>query len=178
MEVLGNIGNVIIKVLKGDITEQKVEAIVNAANNRFIMGGGVAGAIKRKGGKIIEDEAVAQGPVEIGEAVVTSAGKLPAKFVIHASTMGMDFKTDSEKIKAATYNTLKRAEEKGIKQIAFPALGCGVGGFSVSEAAKIMLQKIKDYVSKNPSTCIKEIIFVLYTQKDYEEFLSGAKSVV
>ena len=170
------IGNVNVNVIKGDITEQKVEAIVNAANNRFIMGGGVAGAIKRKGGKIIEDEAVAQGPVEVGEAVITSAGKLPARYVIHASTMGMDFKTSSEKIAAATYNSLKRAEEKGIKQIAFPALGCGVGGFSVSEAAKIMVEQIKDYLNENPSSCIREVIFVLYTQKDYDEFVSAVKS--
>ncbi|MBC7189166.1 macro domain-containing protein [Candidatus Aerophobetes bacterium] len=170
------IGNTSIKVIKGDITEQKVEAIVNAANNRFIMGGGVAGAIKRKGGKIIEEEAVAQGPVEIGEAVVTSAGKLPAKYVIHASTMGMDFKTDSNKIAAATYNALKRADEKKIKQIAFPALGCGVGGFSVSEAAKIMIDKIKQYLKENPSSSIKEIIFVLYSDKDYKEFLSSVQN--
>lgn len=170
------IGDVNIKVIKGDITEQKVEAIVNAANNRFLMGGGVAGAIKRKGGKVIEDEAVAQGPVEIGEAVVTSAGNLPARYVIHASTMGMDFRTDSNKIAAATRNSLKRAEEKKIKQIAFPALGCGVGGFSVSEAAKIMLQEIKNYLKENPSSCIKEIIFVLYTQKDYQDFSSVLKS--
>jgi len=165
-----------IKIIRGDITEQKVEAIVNAANNRFVMGGGVAGAIRRKGGNIIEDEAVAQGPVEIGEAVVTSAGNLPAKYVIHASTMGMDFKTDSDKIADATRNTLKRAEERKIGQIAFPALGCGVGGFPVSEAAKIMLKEIKNYFKQTSSSCIKEIIFVLYTQKDYESFLAVLES--
>ncbi|MCD6575295.1 macro domain-containing protein [Candidatus Aerophobetes bacterium] len=170
------VGDVNIKVVKGDITEQEVEAIVNAANNHFIMGGGVAGAIKRKGGKIIEDEAVAQGPVEVGEAVITSGGKLPARFVIHASTMGMDFKTSAEKIKAATFNALKKAEEKGIKQLAFPALGCGVGRFSVRKAAEIMIEQIKSYINENPSTCIREVIFVLYTQKDYQEFLSAVKN--
>jgi len=170
------IDGVNIKVIKGDITEQNVEAIVNAANNHFIMGGGVAGAIKRKGGKIIEDEAVAQGPVEIGEAVVTSGGNLPAKYVIHASTMDMDFKTDSDKIAAATRNTLKRADEKKIKQIAFPALGCGVGGFPVSEAAKIMLREIKNYLKDNPSSQIKEIIFVMYTQKDFKDFSAVVES--
>jgi len=169
------IGNVKIKVIKGDITEQKVEAIVNAANNRFIMGGGVAGTIRRKGGQIIEDEAVAQGPVEIGEAVVTSAGKLPAKYVIHASTMGMDFKTDSEKIKAATRNALKRAEERKIKQVAFPALGCGVGGFSVGEVAKIMIHQIEEHLKETPDSSLQEISFVLYTQKDYEDFLAAIK---
>jgi len=171
-----HINGVNIKVIKGDITEQNVEAIVNAANNHFIMGGGVAGAIKRKGGKIIEDEAVAQGPVEIGEAVVTSGGNLPAKYVIHASTMDMDFKTDSDKIAAATRNTLKRADEKKIKQIAFPALGCGVGGFPVSEVAKIMLREIKNYLKDNPSSQIKEIIFVMYTQKDFKDFSAVVES--
>ena len=83
-----------IKIIKGDITELKVDAVVNAANNKLVMGGGVAGAIKKKGGRIIEDEAVKKGPIEIGGAVYTSAGNLSAKYVIHAATMGTDFQTD------------------------------------------------------------------------------------
>ncbi|MBU3958460.1 MAG: macro domain-containing protein, partial [Candidatus Omnitrophica bacterium] len=83
------IKNTEIKIIQGDITELKVEAIVNAANNQLVMGGGVAGTIKRKGGKVIEDEAVKKGPIKIGEAVFTSAGNLAAKYVIHAATMGM-----------------------------------------------------------------------------------------
>jgi len=169
------IGKVKINIIKGDITEQKVDAIVNAANNHFYMGGGVAGAIKRKGGKVIEEEAVSQGPVKIGEAVVTSAGKLPAKYVIHASTMGMDFKTDSQKIKCATRNALRKAEGKKIKQIAFPALGCGVGGFSVREAAKIMLNQVKEHLKETTTTSLEEVRFVLYTDKDYREFLEAVK---
>lgn len=91
------IKNTEIKVVKGDITQVKADAIVNAANNKLVMGGGVAGAIKRKGGKIIEDEAVKKGPIKVGEAVVTGAGDLPAEYVIHAATMGMNFETDEVK---------------------------------------------------------------------------------
>ena len=88
------IKNTEIKVVMGDITELRVDAIVNAANNQLLMGGGVAGAIKKKGGKIIEEEALSKGPIEIGQAIATGAGELAAKYIIHAATMGMDFKTD------------------------------------------------------------------------------------
>src|SRR3989338_5638355 len=87
-----------IKVIMGDITELRVDAIVNAANNKLVMGGGVAGAIKKKGGRVIEEEAVKKGPIEIGDAVATSAGELAAKYVIHAATMGMDFSRQTNKI--------------------------------------------------------------------------------
>jgi len=103
----------------GDITTLEVDAIVNAANTRLVMGGGVAGAIKRAGGKEIEEEAVAKGPIRIGEAVETTAGKLKAKFVIHSPTMDMDFKTDENKIRLAVRAALKKAEELGIESIAF-----------------------------------------------------------
>ncbi|HID94836.1 MAG TPA: macro domain-containing protein, partial [Candidatus Latescibacteria bacterium] len=131
-----------IRVVKGDITEQDVEAIVNAANNRLIMGGGVAGAIRKKGGPSIQKEATALGPIAIGEAVVTGGGRLKARYVIHAATMGMDFKTDETKIRAATRNSLKRAEEKKIISVAFPALGCGVGGFTPEKAARVMIEEV------------------------------------
>ena len=112
-----------IKFVKGDITDMEVDAIVNAANNELWMGGGVAGAIKRKGGIEIEEEAVKKGPIPVGEAIVTGAGKLKAKYVIHGAVMGRDLQTDAEKIKNATINSLKRAEELGLKSIAFPAFG-------------------------------------------------------
>ena len=100
-----------IEVVQGDLTELGVDAIVNAANNKLVMGGGVAGAIKRKGGRIIEEEAVKKGPIKIGEALATTAGVLPAKYVIHAATMGMDFKTDELKIRDACRNALKIARD-------------------------------------------------------------------
>ena len=105
------IRNTEIKIIQADITELNVDAIVNAANNELWMGGGGAGAIKKKGGKIIEDEAVKKGPIEIGAAISGSAGKLKAKYVIHAATMGMNFKTDEVKIRAACNSSLKEAEK-------------------------------------------------------------------
>src|SRR3990170_7908766 len=99
-----------IEVLRGDITKLELDALVNAANNRLWMGGGVAGALKRAGGPEIEAEAIKKGPIPIGEAVVTGAGKLKAKYVIHAAVMGQDLQTDATKIRQATVNSLKRAE--------------------------------------------------------------------
>jgi len=157
-----------IRVVKGDITEQDVEAIVNAANNRLIMGGGVAGAIRKKGGPSIQKEATALGPIAIGEAVVTGGGRLKARYVIHAATMGMDFKTDETKIRAATRNSLKRAEEKKITSVAFPALGCGVGGFTPEKAARVMIEEVIRHL-ETPSA-LKEVVFVLFDANTFSAF--------
>jgi len=159
-----------IAVTKGDITASNNEAIVNAANNKFYMGGGVAGAIKKKGGKAIEEEAVKQGPVKVGEAVITGAGSLPAKYVIHAATMAMDFKTDENIIRIAAYNTLKLAEEKRIKSISFCALGCGVGGFSYEAASKIMAQEVFRYLQEVQEPALKKIEFVLFSEDAFNIF--------
>lgn len=165
------IKNTEIKIIQGDIIEIEAEAIVNAANNQLLMGGGVAGAIKKKGGKIIEDEAVKKGPIEIGGAISSSAGKLKAKYVIHAATMGMDFKTDEVKIRAACNSSLKEAEKLKINSIAFPALGCGVGGFPETGSAKIMAQEIFRHLWFDcPETCLKEITFVLFDKHTYDTF--------
>jgi len=125
------VGKASVEVVMGDIADSDTEAVVNAANDRLWMGSGVAGAIKREGGRVIEDEAVALGPIPIGEAVVTSGGNLKANYVIHAAGMGQDLKTDEEKVKLATKNCLLRAEEKGIESLALPAIGTGVGGLSI-----------------------------------------------
>jgi len=179
------IKNTEIMVLQGDITELKVDAIVNAANNKLVMGAGVAGAIKKRGGKIIEEEAVKKGPIKIGEAIFTLAGNLPSKYVIHAATMGMDFsrpsdkksggippeagKTDEVKIRDSCKNALKVAEELKAISLAFPALGCGVGGFSHLAAAKIMAQEVFKHLRENKSN-LKEIIFCLHDKEAYEVF--------
>lgn len=168
------INGVKLEVKTGDITEEKADAIVNAANNNFLMGGGVAGAIKRKGGKEIEQEAVKNGPVPIGEAVVTKAGSLPSKYVIHAATMGMDFKTDESKIRNSTKNSFLRAKELNIESVAFPALGCGVGGFSLELAAKIMIDEIWSHLMEK--TSIKKISFILFHEGDYKEFINSAEA--
>ncbi len=166
------IKNTEIKVVMGDITESRVDAIVNAANNKLLMGGGVAGAIRRKGGKIIEEEAVKKGPIKIGEAVATSAGELAAKYIIHAATMGMDFKTDETMIRNACKNSLKLASELKINSIAFPALGCGTGGFPLLASAKIMGQEVLSYL-RGKDTCLKEIIFSVINKEAFDIFKSG-----
>lgn len=161
-----------IKVVMGDITELRVEAIVNAANNKLLMGGGVAGAIKKKGGKIIEDEALKQGPIETGEAVATGAGELAAKYVIHAATMGMDFDTDEVKVRNSCRSALRVAEELKIKSIAFPALGCGTGRFAFLASAKIMAQEVLKHL-RIKNTTLEKIVFCLYDQKAFTVFNKG-----
>lgn len=161
-----------ITIVQGDITQLKVDAIVNAANNKLVMGGGVAGAIRKKGGKSIEDEAVKKGPIEIGGAVSTGAGLLAAKYVIHAATMGMDFATDEDKVRSSCRNSLKVAEELKVSSIAFPALGCGVGGFPLLASAKIMAQELLRHLRQN-SSCLKEAIFCLYDKEAFDIFNKG-----
>jgi O-acetyl-ADP-ribose deacetylase (regulator of RNase III)/ADP-ribose pyrophosphatase YjhB (NUDIX family) len=167
-----NIRGIEITVVKADLTQERVDAIVNAANNELVMGGGVAGAIKRKGGEGIEREATAQGPIRVGEAVVTGAGKLPANFVIHAATMAMDFKTDEDKIRAACRSALARAQERNLSSIAFPALGCGTGGFPALAAAKIMAQEILAYARLGTHS-LKEVRFCLADDATREIFEKG-----
>jgi O-acetyl-ADP-ribose deacetylase (regulator of RNase III) len=153
---------ILVRVLQGDITESKTDAIVNAANNQLWMGAGVAGAIKRKGGDEIEKEALAKGPIEVGEAVATGAGKLTASYVVHAAAMGQDLATDEAKIYSATRASLERAEELKLSSIAFPALGTGVGGFPASEAARIMLRAVVGHDAGDGS--INEVSFCLFDQ--------------
>ncbi|MBE9482168.1 MAG: macro domain-containing protein [Chloroflexi bacterium] len=157
-----------IEVYRGDITQLELDALVNAANNQLWMGGGVAGALKRVGGKEIQDEALKKGPIPIGEAVVTGAGKLKANYVIHAAVMGQDLKTDDEKIRQATKNSLLRADEIGVKSIAFPALGTGVGGFPLDECAKIMISEVRQYLTRK--TGLKRVVFALYDESAYQAF--------
>jgi O-acetyl-ADP-ribose deacetylase len=157
-----------IEIRKGDITLLEVDAIVNAANDALWMRGGVAGAIKRAGGLIIEEEAIKKGPVKIGEAVATTGGSLKAVYVIHTAVMGQDLRTDAAKIRAATCSALRRAAELGLKSIAFPALGTGVGGFPLPECAEIMISEAKEFsaINSNPG----QIIFILYDGLAYRAF--------
>lgn len=166
------IKNTEIKIIKGDITQVKADAIVNAANNKLVMGGGVAGAIKRKGGKVIEDEAVKKGPIAIGDAVATKAGALKTKYVIHAATMGLDFETDEVKIRNSCKNALKIANELKIESIVFPALGCGTGGFPLLACAKIMAQEVLKFL-REEKTNLKEIIFCSYDKEAFGIFNKG-----
>jgi O-acetyl-ADP-ribose deacetylase len=128
-----------MEVVEGDITMLAVDAIANAANDHLWMGAGVAGAIKREGGDEIEREAVALGPIEVGEAVATGAGSLPARYVIHGAVMGQDLRTDAALIRRTTLRCLEIADELGLESLALPAFGTGVGGFALDECARLMV---------------------------------------
>ncbi|MGA1873221.1 MAG: macro domain-containing protein [Thermoplasmatota archaeon] len=127
-----------IRIIQGDISAIVSDALVNAANNHLWMGSGVAGALKRVGGEEIEREAVARGPIPVGSAVETTAGRLHAKYVIHGAVMGQDLTTSSELIRRTTASCLELAIDLGLSSIAFPAFGCGVGGMDYKDAARAM----------------------------------------
>ncbi len=162
-----------IEVVQGDISEQAVDAIVNAANNHLWMGSGVAGAIVRRGGRVIEADAIKQAPIQIGDAVITGAGTLNAKHVIHAAAMGQDLLTDDDKIAKATSGALDLAEERGLKSIAFPALGTGVGGFPVEDCARIMVRVVHEHAGRD--TAVNEIRFVLFDDSAFQAFQAAAR---
>ena len=157
-----------IEVVQGDIADQETEAIVNAANNHLWMGAGVAGAIKRKGGEQIEQEAVDQGPIEIGQVVITSAGNLKAQCVLHAAVMGQDLHTNAEYITKAIRSTLRLAEEKKINSLSVPALGTGVGGFSIFHCANIMLTETINFLMTSKQ--LRHVRFVLFDEQTHDAF--------
>ena len=157
---------VTLEILDGDITAADTDAVVNAANNHFWMGGGVAGAIKARGGASIEGEAMAQGPVEPGGCVVTAGGRLRAGRVIHAAVMAQDLRTSASLIELATRNSLAVAEREGLVSIAFPALGTGVGGFSLDECARIMIGVIRTHRAGS----LRLVRLVLFGAQAYRAF--------
>lgn len=134
-----------IEVRQADITQLDVDAITNAANTELRHGGGVAAAIARAAGPALIDESNARAPIGLGDAVETTAGRMPARFVIHAATMAMDFVTNGEIIDRATRSTLAKAEELGCRSLALVAFGTGVGGFPVDEAARIMAAAVREH---------------------------------
>jgi O-acetyl-ADP-ribose deacetylase (regulator of RNase III) len=162
-----------LETFQGDITESGTRTIVNAANNHFWMGSGVAGALKRAGGGNIETEAMSLGPVDVGEAVVTRAGNLNADYVIHAAVMGQDLVTSADAVRRATRASLERAGELGVDSIAFPAFGTGVGGFSASVCADVMVATVVDWVSDRKArgdSRLERIVFVLFSEDVKREF--------
>ena len=162
-----------VDIIKGDITDVEAEGLVNAANNHLWMGAGVAGAMKRVGGFRIEMDAKKQGPIQIGKVVVTGAGRLKARYIIHAAVMGQDLIPSHTSVKNATTNSLLKAEELGAKTIAFPALGTGVGQLPVNECAQIMLQEVKAF--SNMANRLEKVIFVLFRDSDFRVFLNETK---
>ncbi len=162
-----------IEVTKGDITKADTEVIVNAANNNFWMGSGVAGAIKAAGGEIIEEEAMAKGPVMPGAAVVTGAGRLPFKAIFHAAVMGQDLRTRDTFIRQATIACLNLAEQYGIRSIAFPAFGCGVGGFPITACANLMIGAVRGMESR--LSHLERVQFCLFDDVAWKIFHDALK---
>ena len=171
-----------IEIVHGDITNQPdVDAIVNAANTDLALGAGVAGAIRKKGGDEIDIEARSKGPIPLGEAVATSAGRLPNRYVIHAAAMG--YREEDQRVQkragslssakiiaAATKHSLQRAEELKLQSIAFPALATGVAAFPVNECAVAMIGAVRDYEREHPGSTVRVVRFVLFGREDYEIF--------
>ena len=139
-------------VAEGDITALDVDAIANAANNHLWMGAGVAGAIKRSGGEEIEREAVAKGPIEVGDAVTTGAGRLKAEHVIHGAVMGQDLRTSAELIERTTRRCLEVADELGCRSLALPAFGTGVGGVPLEDCARVMVGAVRAHEPRTLET--------------------------
>jgi O-acetyl-ADP-ribose deacetylase len=144
----------------GDLTEMDTDAIVNAANNDLQLGGGVAGAIRRKGGESIQRECDAIGPVPVGGAAITRGGRLKARHVIHAASMQLGGSTDAGSLRAATAHSLRIAAQRELKSIAFPAVGTGVAGFPVRRCAEIMLREAAEHLKG--TTSLQQIHFVLF----------------
>ena len=149
-----------IVIEQGDLTEADVDAIVNAANNDLQLGGGVAGAIRRKGGPTIQEECDRIGPIAIGEAAITTGGKLKARYVIHAASMQLGGRTTADSLRASTRNSLARAADKGLKTIAFPAVGTGIAGFPMRDCAEIMLDEAARHLKGQ--TSLEKVRFVLF----------------
>lgn len=165
-----------ISAVRFDITELRVDVIVNPANSSGTMGGGVALAIRIKGGVAIEKEAVALAPIMVGSAVLTTAGMLPSKFVIHAPTMVMPVeKIGAGNVRLAVRAALSLAKEKGLKKIAFPGMGTGVGGVDKRVAAQVMVSEISAFLKENPDF---EVALVGYDNELYGCFLGELKRFV
>jgi O-acetyl-ADP-ribose deacetylase (regulator of RNase III) len=155
-----------LEVIDGDITTLDVDAIANAANDHLWMGAGVAGAIKRAGGEEIEREAVAKGPIAVGDAVATGGGRLSASHVIHGAVMGQDLRTSGELIARTTARCLEVADDLACDSIALPAFGTGVGGFPFEECARLMVDAVRAYEPRS----LRRIVFAVYGDEAAEAF--------
>jgi len=165
-----------IVFLQGDLTEMVVDAIVNAANNDLQLGGGVAGAIRRKGGDAIQRECNAIGSIPVGGAAVTTGGNLKARYVIHAASMELGRLTKAPALRSSTAHSLRIASEIGLKTIAFPAIGTGIAGFPVRDCAEIMLEETVRHLNGN--TSIEKVSFVLFDADALAVFESVAAEML
>jgi O-acetyl-ADP-ribose deacetylase len=163
------IGERTIELKQGDLTELAVDAIVNAANAQLILGAGVAGAIRTKGGTSIQEECDHIGAIPVGQAAVTGAGNLQARYVIHAVGPRMGEGNEDEKLRQATWNSLLRATEKGLKSIAFPAISTGIFGFPKDRCAAIMITAVRRFLKEQPAS-LEKVIFCLWSAEDLAVF--------
>jgi O-acetyl-ADP-ribose deacetylase len=149
-----------VDIVQGDLTQQDVDAVVNAANNDLELGGGVAGAIERAGGPQIQAECRAIGPIGVGDAAITGGGKLAARYVIHAASMRLGGRTTAESLRGSTRRSLEIANERGLRSIAFPAVGTGIAHFPMDECARIMLEEV--VAQGQRGTSVRAVRFVLF----------------
>jgi O-acetyl-ADP-ribose deacetylase len=155
-----------LEVVEGDIAVLEVDAIANAANDRLWMGAGVAGAIKRAGGEGIEREAVAKGPIPVGTAVATGAGRLSARYVVHGAVMGQDLRTNADLVARTTRACLEVADGLGCASVALPAFGTGVGGFPVPECARLMVAEARAF----EPAALKRVVFAVFGEEAEHAF--------
>ena len=164
-----------IEVRQADITRLDVDAIANAANTMLKHGGGVAGAISRAGGPEVQRESDRVAPIELGDAVETTAGKMPAKWVIHAATMELGGPTSADIIRRATASTLRKADELGAKSLGLVAFGTGVGGFSLDEAARIEIDEVRLHLAEG--SALEQVVFAVFGEEArlaFENALAGS----
>jgi O-acetyl-ADP-ribose deacetylase (regulator of RNase III) len=155
-------------IVSGDLVEQHVDAIVNAANNDLVLGAGVAGAIRARGGATIQQECDAHGPIRVGEAAITGGGQLPARYVIHAASMGLGGATTSQSLRSSMDHTFRLAHENHIRTIAIPAVGTGIARFPMGECANIMAASLRNALIGGWTP--EEVRFVLFGDAAKEAF--------
>jgi O-acetyl-ADP-ribose deacetylase (regulator of RNase III) len=175
-EPIIEIEETVVGIEKGDITNAKVDAIVNPANANLILGAGVAGAIAKKGGSTVQRECDDYAPIEPGDAIRTRAGLLPAKFVIHAVVLDDEGRTNVDLIAKATNSALTRAEEIGLKRVALPAMGTGVGNIPYADSADAMIGAVLEYLKNRTVARLLEITFVLFDDEAYGAFRDAMES--
>ena len=161
-----------LEVLQGDIAAVEVDAVANAANDHLWMGAGVAGALKRAGGEEIERDAMAKGPIAVGTAVATSAGRLAARYVVHGAVMGQDLRTSAELVERTTRACIALADELGCRSLALPAFGTGVGGFPVEECARLMVNVARAFEPRS----LERVVFAVFGDEAYAAFAAATKS--
>ena len=160
-----------LEVIAADVTKLEVDAIANAANTQLRHGGGVAGAISRAGGPEVQRESDEKAPIGLGEAVETTAGEMPARWVIHAATMELGGPTSAEIIEQATRSTLAKAEELGCRSLALVAFGTGVGGFPLDEAARLMVGAVREHEARS----LERVVFAVHGDEAEQAFRAAVE---